>query len=351
MEDEPEKRRVSLRDIAKHLGVSHAAVSLALRGSTQVSMRLRESVKKTADELGYWPDPMLSTLSSYRLEKSNKPVHSVIAWINAWPEPETLRSFKEFDSYWIGATRAANKLGYRLEEFRMTPDVSPNRLHRILYSRGIRGILLPPQSSQPDWDDFAWSEYSVVRFGRSMQNPRCHVVTSDQVENTITAFDEIHKRGYRRIGFITDETNMRQTGHLFESGYLTAQRFRAVSERLRVFGMDQPQLKDRKKALAAWLKAHKPDAIITNMAEVAPLLKSMGVRIPEDVALAGTTILDSNIDAGIDQHPEEIGRVALIMLNSLINQGSRGIPKIFRQVLVEGSWVDGTALPDKRDAP
>jgi len=33
------------------------------------------------------------------------------------------------------------------------------------------------------------------------------------------------------------------------------------------------------------------------------------------------------------------------MLNSLINDDTRGIPGIFRQNLVEGSWGDGTSLP------
>jgi urease gamma subunit len=77
------------------------------------------------------------------------------------------------------------------------------------------------------------------------------------------------------------------------------------------------------------------------------MLRKEKLSVPEDIALAATTILDTNVNAGIDQHPEEIGRVGFLMLNSLINDGSRGIPKIFRQILVEGSWVDGSSLPDK----
>jgi hypothetical protein len=43
----------------------------------------------------------------------------------------------------------------------------------------------------------------------------------------------------------------------------------------------------------------------------------------------------------------EIGRVALLMLHSLITENARGIPGIFRQLLVEGSWVPGNSLPDR----
>jgi len=55
--------------------------------------------------------------------------------------------------------------------------------------------------------------------------------------------------------------------------------------------------------------------------------------------------LDGNISASIDQHPHEIGRVATLMVISLINDFAQGLPVIFRQNLVQGSWVDGPSLP------
>jgi len=336
-----------MRDIAKKLGVSHVTVSLALRDSSRISKPMRSQIREAADEMGYRPDPMLSALAHYRMEKTNASISAGVAWINAWDDPARLRNYREFDLYWKGATAAANKYGYRLEEFRLGGRYSPKRLHQILSSRGIRGILLPPQRPQPDWSGFPWDEYSIVRFGRSLQTPRSHLVTADQISNTMLAFEEIRKRGYRRIGFITDETDLRLRGHLFEGGYLTAQRFVNASDRLPVFVMNGYSVADQKRKIAAWLKKYKVDAILTNNSETPSLLASMGVKVPDDVALAGTTVLDGNIDAGLDQHPEEIGRVAFLMLNSLINDGSRGIPAIFRQILVEGSWVDGKSLPDR----
>ena len=73
--------------------------------------------------------------------------------------------------------------------------------------------------------------------------------------------------------------------------------------------------------------------------------------MPDDVGLAVTTLLDTGVDAGINQHPEEIGRTGFQVLNSIINEGARGTPEIFRQVLVEGSWVDGSCLPRRQDLP
>ena len=101
------------------------------------------------------------------------------------------------------------------------------------------------------------------------------------------------------------------------------------------------------KALLAWIKKHRVEAIFTNRSELMAVLAKLGVKVPDDIAVAVTSVLDAHADAGIDQHPEEIGRVGFLMLNSLINDGALGIPGIFRQILVEGSWVDGSTLPDR----
>lgn len=338
---------MSLRDIAKQLGVSHSAISLAMRDHPRVSQALKEKVRRTAEALGYQPDPMLAALAHYRRDKSSKPITACLGWINAWPRPEELHALKEFHCYWNGAHAAAAKFGYRLEEFRLDGEFTPKRLHQILHTRGIRGLLLPPHAEQPEWGDFPWENYPVVRFGRSLHEPRTHLVTSDHVANTILAFKRIRELGYPRIGFVTSEQTMNERGHLFEAGFLVAQRLIEEPLRLPVFVTSQFKTEDRPKAFTAWVKKTKPDAILTDMPEVPGLLKHAGLRVPEDIGLAVTSVLDTGADTGINQNPEEIGRVGFLMLNSVINDGSRGIPSIFRQILVEGTWVDGKSLPPR----
>ncbi|MES2924181.1 MAG: LacI family DNA-binding transcriptional regulator [Verrucomicrobiota bacterium] len=347
MEPDPSSARLSLRDIGKLLGVSHVTVSLALRNSPRISNELRDKIQQTALELGYTPDPMLSALAQYRKGKSTAAITAAIAWINAWNPPEKLHSYKEFDAYWVGASKAAGKFGYRLEEFRLGDGLTPERLHQILTARGINGILLPPQRPHPKWGGFPWQNYSVVRFGRSLKQPETHVVTADQVANTMLAFQKIQERGYQRIGFVTHEADIFRSGHLFEAGFLMAQRFVPEKQRVPVCVIGGGPRTGRLEAVLAWCKKYKPDAIFTDISDVADILKRGGIRVPDDIGLAVTTTLDSAADSGIDQHPEEIGRVGFLMLNSLINDGARGIPGIFRQNLVEGSWVDGSSLPRK----
>ena len=121
-------RRITVYDIAEKLGVSHATVSLALRNHPGISRQRREQVKKIAEAMGYAPDPHLAALAAYRRAKAPAEIRSAIAWVNHWEQPERLRKLREFDLYWRGASEAAKRLGYNLEEIRWTPDYSARRL-------------------------------------------------------------------------------------------------------------------------------------------------------------------------------------------------------------------------------
>lgn len=342
----PRHPRVSLRDIAKKVGFSHVTVSLALRGNPRISEATRELIQRTADELGYQPDPMLAALANYRRGKEVADISACVAWVNAWSRPDDLRGHKEFDAYWTGAVRAAAKFGYRIEEFRVGAECGPRRLHEILSARGVRAILLPPQFPHPDWGDFPWEEYATVRFGRSLQHPRTHLVTSDQSANAHLAFHEMRRKGYRRIGFVTDESKVTR-GHLFEAGFLLAQRTVPETDRVPILSIHDTAPADQPAAIAGWIRREEADAVFTDLSDAPALLSSAGLRIPADIPVAVASVLDAQADAGIDQHPEEIGRVGFLMLNSLINDRAHGLPRIFRQVLVEGTWVDGSSLPGR----
>ena len=277
--------------------------------------------------------------------KRDPAFQAVIGWINAWPDPDKLKGYEEFNAYWNGADLAGKKLGYQFEEFRMGRDVSPRRLDLILASRGIRALLLPPHHTEPVWNDFPWDKYFIIKFGRSLHQPASHLATADQVLNTVLAFERISALGYRRIGFVTSEPYMNIHGHLLEAGFRIAQQSVSATHRLPVLSLVGMNATQRVKTLAAWVKKCRPDAIYTDVQHIRALLNKAGIKVPDDVAVAATTIRDTSADAGIDQHPDEIGRVGMLFLHSLITDGAIGIPKILRQTMIQGSWVDGTSMP------
>jgi DNA-binding LacI/PurR family transcriptional regulator len=104
-------------------------------------------------------------------------------------------------------------------------------------------------------------------------------------------------------------------------------------------------IEQRKEALGAWVKKYKPDSVLTAVSDVPDLLRQLGHRVPNDIAIAATSVHDIPIDAGIDQHPKAIGRIAVEMLVKQISLNERGEPLDPCRILVESRWQDGKSLP------
>jgi DNA-binding LacI/PurR family transcriptional regulator len=345
------KPRVTLRDLARQLGISHTTVSRALRNDRRITEAVRRQVRRAAREAGYQPDPMLAALAHYRRSKIEHPITAGLAWINTWPEPKRLRTFREFNLYWQGAAAEAARNGYRLDELNCPKDLSPGRLQEVLRARGIRGLLLPPTwaGDIPDWGRLDWNDYSIVRFGYSIETPAVHLVSSDQLSNGLLAFEQMWQRGYRRIGMVMWKLQGTRKVR-FSAGYLYAQLQVPAKFRLPPLMLNEAGQPADERQLQAWLKQSKPDAILTDVSLLPNMLAKAGYRVPDDLGLATLSVLDGGISAGIYQNSDEIGAAAVQQLISLIHHNQRGIPEIPRETLIPGRWVDGDSLPAKTPA-
>lgn len=341
------QKRVTIYDIAEKIGVSHTTVALALRNHYRISEERRKQIRRVAGEMGYVPDPMLASLASYSSKTRPARIRSSIAWINHWEQPEQLRKFREFDLYWLGAETAAKQFGYHLEEVRWAAGYTARRFEQILLTRGIRGVLIPPHHKLPNWGDFDWSKFSIVRFGLSVPFPDSNLVTADQLRAVIMAVRRIYDYGYRRIGLIVPCDSDRRLGGGFVGGFKAAETSFSLPVVPPLLTEEHNYYVDRKqsrKLLERWLKKYKADAVLTTLPPIPSMLRELGYRIPQDIAVAGTA-MDVPVDAGIDQHSEAIGRIAVETLVAQINLNLRGEPTDPYRVLVESRWRDGDSLP------
>jgi DNA-binding LacI/PurR family transcriptional regulator len=339
---------VTLRDIAKRLGIHHSTVGRALQNAPNISLARRKEIQDAARVLGYQPNAVATMLGHQRHAQNKRPISAEIAWINFWSAPDELRKHREFDLYWKGASLRAEQNGYRLEEFACGNNVSPARLEQILLARNIHGILIPPHGTvhplPPDVDKIHWEKFSVVRFGYSVQFPSTHLVTSNHLTCGMLAIENMWRLGYKRIGFVsTHDTHLN-----FRAGFLLKQVLQ-IKEQPPMFTFilsDNPSTQIS--LFSKWLKKNRPEAILTDDASVREMLAKLGYRVPEDIGLAATSVLDGNADAGIDQNSEAIGRAAMETLVSMLNHNEYGIPAVVREVLITGKWVDGTMLPPRK---
>jgi DNA-binding LacI/PurR family transcriptional regulator len=344
-------QRVTLRDLAQKAGVSHVTISRALRNDPSISASRRAEVKKLAEKMGYRPDPSLSALAAYRFAKQPHKIQSALAWVNRYPDPKHWRKLGELKAYWTGAEKAAQRFGYHLEEIIWAPDQPVKRLEKILEARGVRGILLPPHHIPLDWSGFDWNKLSAVRFGMSVRNPDVHAVTSDQLRAVVMAMDKIRQHGYARIGIVVPRDWDRHLGGNYIGGFFAAHELFDLGHLVPPLATDSIVYeKDPAKArqtLERWLHKHDPDAILVAVRSLPELLQEIGIRIPQDLAVAGTSVLDISLEAGINQNSEVIGRIAVETLISQINLNERGQPEAPCRILVESLWQDGKSLPPK----
>lgn len=337
--------RVTMKDIALEVGVTRAAVSLALKNHPSISQARREQIQAAAERLGYQPNAVATALAHHRHHSRVHPVQAALAFINAYPDPAKLHAQPSFEDCWRGCVMAAEKFGYRLEEFPVNEKQPLKRLERIFLARNIRGIILaplPPGGAVLNWDAFAWNKFSAVRCGFREQAPPLHYVTSAQATNTMLAFDKMRERGYKRIGFAGYWNKAR----MFGAGFLWSQHEPSLGARVPpfLFSKETPEFQQQG-PFEQWLKKAKPDAILTDSLAVPGMLEKAGCRVPEDIGLAATNVRDMAVDAGIDQNPEEIGRITTLTVISLIHDSDLGIPEFIREILVRGKWVDGKSLP------
>jgi DNA-binding LacI/PurR family transcriptional regulator len=341
--------RVTLKDIAAKVGVTKTTVSLALRNGPGISQAMRETIRCVAAEMGYVPDPILQRLAAYRRHGGTTKFQSVIAWVNHWNQPERLRRYHEFEQYWRGAKRAAKRLGYQLAEFIWPADCPAKQAEQRLRDLGALGLLIPPHPPEVDWGDFDWSKFSLMRFGMSVRRVDSNLVTADHQRAMVMAMKKIRDYGYRRIGLVYDAAHDHSMGGNLYGGFLWAHKLLNLEPSIPPLDFDlQSSVVSGRNEWKVWMKKHQPDALLTTAPQTPVFLREFGYSIPRDVAVAGTSLHDIPVDAGIDQCSNGIGQIAAEMLIKQISLNERGEPADPCRILVESRWQDGKSLPPRR---
>ncbi|MFT4177353.1 MAG: LacI family DNA-binding transcriptional regulator [Luteolibacter sp.] len=338
--------RVTLLDIARRLGVSNATVSLALNGHPRISAPTRQRVLDMAQELGYRPDPMLSALAKHRSRhRVKEAIHSEIAWISG-ADSRGL-SIGEGDISLCGeaVVSVAERSGYRLERYLINSEIGYERLDQILAARGVNGILLAPLAENGNWRQFPWEKYSVVRFGNEQLDIPGHRICPDHVENLKTAFQKIREKGYRRIGYIAGAAAL-PGAELREAGYILAQKKVEDSDWIPVFHQQADDSRSYRRRFSEWMDQYRPDAIISEDPELDELLAKGGWD-PKSFGIAYTSVKADGTRSGICWNLENLGKVGFQLLDAHIAAGHRGAPEITQTILISGSWIEGSSLPEK----
>lgn len=345
------EKRIVLRDVAKKAGVHLTTAARAMKNDPRVKPATLEHVQQVAKEMGYSPDPMLSALSTYRAANRRPLYHGTVAWITNFPTEDGWR-VESFSKYREGAAEALAEHGYQLEDhWLQEPGLSLRRSAQILQTRGIRGLLVCPQSQHDSRVNFAWERFASVTFGYSLLQPALHLVTTSHYHNMQTCFRNIYQLGYRRPGWVIWDDISKRVAEQWTAAYRTpafAGEWENEIPSLRLENRPTLFSEENRKIFLKWFETHRPDAILVVDRHILDWLREAGVRVPEDVAYVSPSLQESNHDhAGVLEPSLEVGHTAGEFLVGMLNRGEFGIPRIPRRILLDGTWQQGSTIRNR----
>jgi len=344
---------MGVRSIARELGVSATAVSLALKDSPRVSAELRAKVRRVAAASGHVPNARLAELMS-EVRQSSAPVYrATIGVISLFPEekPWSERpTYAHLGRVVAGARERAAAHGYKLEDFWLKrPGLTAARLRSILEAREIRGLLclgsLDPEERFPA----ALGKFAVVTHAASIPD-RLHRVLSHFAGDARLLFEQLLERGYRRPGLAILVSGDRRTDHLYSAAFLSHQERKFAGPPVPILRAETWHEAE----FRGWFHAHRPDVVVLHhyedyLAAMMAWLARERLRVPRDV---GVALLDKIPDrarySGICQDPAEMGAVATEMLLGRMLLRDFGLPRSPKVELVGGQWNEGRTLRKSR---
>lgn len=344
-----EVKRTTQQDIADRLGLHRGTVSLALRHSLRIPEATRKRVVKMAEKMGYVPDPMLSSLAAYRNRCRKTDYRGTLAYIvNSRYGPSVLKS-PHYKGYFSGAQRRAQEYGYELEVFDIcAKGMTTERLDKILETRSIRGLLLCPRHMvTPDAEEFRlrWDRYSAITFGYSFAALGLHTVAEAHFRNVRWVARQLRLRRYRRIGLMMSAYTDHRMDVSFLGGFLSDFYWETGTSPVPPLGssIDEPGYSPQ--ALAEWIDKNRIDAIVSSRWDSVAEVESLGLRVPEDVALVCANIPEPDGRlAGMNSNSLTVGATAIDFLVPMIQRGERGIPVHRLNLLVDGTWCEGSSI-------
>ncbi|MFV1494248.1 LacI family DNA-binding transcriptional regulator [Phaeobacter sp. JH18-32] len=181
---------VTLKDVAERAQVSRSAVSRTFTDGASVSEKMRRKVEKAAQELGYSPNALASSLTTGRTK--------LIGLVsNNFHNPIFLEVFDRF-------TRRLQDKGLRPLLVNLSDETDPENSVRMLRQYSVDGVVVASSTLPPGFAKaFRDAGVPVVHsFGRSSSTPQVHVVGIDNVECGRMAARTLIDRGYGKLAFM-----------------------------------------------------------------------------------------------------------------------------------------------------
>jgi len=279
----------TIKDIAKALDLSTSTVSRALNGSYEIGTETKKLVLEYAEKINYRPNPIALSLK----EQKSHSIGVVVA--------EVANNY--FSQAINGIESIAYNRGYHViitqthESFdRETANV------KHLLSRHVDGLLVSISAETVDISQYQYLHekgFPIVFFDRIVAEIDTHKITANNFKGSFAATELLINTGFTKIAHLTNSNNLlisrercdgfkaalQKHGIEFKPEYLKyCDHGGMIQDEVKLAVTELIELEDRPEAIFI-----ASDRLTTNCLHI---LKTMNIKVPDDIAIAGFTNSD-----------------------------------------------------------
>ena len=276
---------MTMKDIARELGVSVATVSRALSDSPRISAERRSQIQQYAREHNFTPNVLAESLRHSRV-KPQKVIGVIL--------PELVHYY--FASVLKGIEEEAEQHGYRVMVAQSGENYEREvRLCQSFYENKVCGIIVSQAKDTQRYEHFQRlidAGVPLVFYDRICTGVNASRVVVDDYMGAFNAVTHLIDTGCRRIAYFGSQMNLEISKNRF-NGYKDAllkhrlpydDRLTRICDNRQDAEMMTPTLFDGDYYPDAFFAVNDDTAI-----GILYTVKRMGLRVPEDISICGFT--------------------------------------------------------------
>lgn len=317
--------QVTIKDIARELGISPSTVSRALKDHPDISAETKKAVNALAEKLNYQPNIVALSL---RQKKTNT-IGVII--------PELVHFF--FSTVISGIEDVAYQAGYSVILAQSNESFEREKTDiKALFNSRVDGMLISLSRETKNFDHIEGiisKGVPIVFYDRMYTNPNTSKVIVDDYIGAKEAVEHLIEQGYQRIAHLEGAPGLMITEDR-RRGYIDALKKHKmeVIDTL-IEGNSTGDQEDGKRSTKKLLSmSNPPDAIFTNNDPLAigamMAIKERGLKIPQDIGVVGFSnwslgaLIEPSLTT-VDQPGFEMGQEAARLLIRQIEAGDKDL--------------------------
>ncbi len=334
------RRKITLKQIARELGVSISTVSKALNNSKEISEDTIQKVQAFAKLYNYRPNNLAISLKSNR----TKNIGVII--------PDIVHYF--FTTVFRGIEQYAKMKGYKVITYVSDESLTKEVINMELLSNGsVDGFIMALSAETQKANDFEHLrrienlQIPFVLFDRVTDEIDCDKVLINDQEAAYMAVTKFLDNGRKKIALITTAEYF-SVSHGREKGYRQALRSYGLPIQEDLI-LKLPITDLDAEVIHTFFEKNDIDAVLCVNEVFAVygmnLVQQRGVKVPEEMEFIGFTdgILSKYAKPGLtsmSQHGFEMGVMAARLLIDRIESNLRKVEKPFQTEIIASTLVE-----------